>query len=333
MNNKKMSVGIAALICVGVFIVFGILAAVTVRGIGVDKFNVNNGWFNFGSGSKKDYNIDQTVTFSKDEIAEYNTISLGSISSDITVTEGDTFEAHLYGQYRGTQEIELVADQSGKHLEVKVRRKGSAFSFNIFGSNMKLDVTIPKSFSDKLSLSSTSGEINMVIDDKELTELTASTTSGDIYCKIKSAEMNGSSTSGSVTFITEAGNMDVGTTSGNVNCTTQAGDIHAGSTSGDVTCKTDAGDINASTVSGGVEIFCNDFDKIVADTTSGGVELTVSKDSSFKINFDSVSGSLDSNLPLSVKSSGKRHFEGTYGSGEGVIDVDTTSGSCDLNMQ
>ncbi len=310
--KRKLSVGIAALICLGVFIVFGILAAVTVSSFGGFR---QIGWREsewFSLKPQKGYTIDQTLSFSQDEIERFNEIAIGSVSADITVTsEGEELVAHLYGDYRSAREIKLIADEDNGRLEIKVHRP----NFNITNSRVKLDITIPESYVKNLALASVSGDVNMIIQDKELDKLNMASTSGNIQGKLKSCELNASSISGSVQCVIERGNM------------------HAATTSGDISCRTGSGDIDATSVSGEIDIHSGDFKQINANSTSGDVNITVPSDSSFKINFDSVSGSVDCNVPLNVQNSSKRHFEGTYGNGDGYINAHTVSGSCNIDVQ
>lgn len=64
----------------------------------------------------------------------------------------------------------------------------------------------------------------------------------------------------------------------------------------------------------------------------GDVELTLPQESAFNIDFSSMSGDLDNELPLVVTGKiEKRNIKGTVGDGKKTIKAETVSGNDTIN--
>jgi len=91
----------------------------------------------------------------------------------------------------------------------------------------------------------------------------------------------------------------------------------------------DAKEVVAHTFSGRVEIRVSrwqDDERIDVKTFSGRVTLRVPDNASARVDFDSFSGHLDSELPMTLHAAGRRNVSADLGTGRGTLRVHTFSG-------
>ena len=93
--------------------------------------------------------------------------------------------------------------------------------------------------------------------------------------------------------------------------------------------------INAETFSGDVMLdvaTASDLPALTGETFSGDIRLKVNDNASGKVEFNSFSGDVDSDLPIAMKSNRRRNVTGDIGSGNGpTLKFKTFSG--DLRIQ
>lgn len=138
------------------------------------------------------------------------------------------------------------------------------------------------------------------------------------------------------------GNLRVSTTSGKITSEDiSAASVSFGSTSGDLHYNGDCREFSAETVSGNISFVgsCMEFEadstsgkveaefvtmpnELSAETVSGAVKLALPQDASFVLEYDTVSGGMDCEFPITMRG-GEYHV----GSGGAEIDVDTVSGN------
>lgn len=122
------------------------------------------------------------------------------------------------------------------------------------------------------------------------------------------------------------------TVMGDVRITGLDSRVSAGSVTGDVRIATS--DIaNASTVSGSIEVTMGRTDwegTLSFSTVSGDIDVAFGADLNADVSYSSVSGSLDSEWPVSMSSGGARHLRGRVGSGGRKLSLSTVSGDVDL---
>ncbi len=245
-------------------------------------------------GFTKSFDINDTFS---DSINGIKKIEVSSVSSEITVfiTEEPDVTVKLYGTYRTNREksVKLIMNRSGSTLTFKVDYP-KTFGFNInTSSDLQLDVYLPKSYVDELSLSTVSGDIrakelfnqknrfetvsgDVVIDKLLFTEVWANTVSGDINFTVESAD--------SQTL------LDLESVSGRVylDYLTKIGDGKA-------------------------------QEQVRIETVSGEVDIKLPKDSAFKFRFNSTSGKLKSDFPMALESSGRSSSTGTVNNGNSIF--------------
>lgn len=101
--------------------------------------------------------------------------------------------------------------------------------------------------------------------------------------------------------------------------------------SGDVTIDSLYGKLNAQTVSGDVKVNFEELqDDISFSTTSGELSIKVPDDSNFTFSLNTVSGEVNSELPISFNNNSKTRIEGKIGNGQNSINCNSISG--DINI-
>lgn len=186
------------------------------------------------------------------------------------------------------------------------------------------DIELSGSISGEVRAGTTSGLIR-IENSASAQKAGLSTTSGTMRLYGTFAEVTFSSTSGDIDAEGAADTVDADAISGTITLTGSYRDIHADTTSGtilleirDVAPEIDAGTTSADIIIR-AEIAPAELD---VDTTSGSVELAIPADSSFTLDFDTISGDLRSDMPLTMKGS-----DLYSGDGSAEYSISTTSGS------
>jgi hypothetical protein len=155
--------------------------------------------------------------------------------------------------------------------------------------------------------------------------------------------------SGSVSATRVRGDLSVDTGSGSVRVSDIVGDvIELDTGSGGVTATgLEAATVNVDTGSGAVELVRVSAPSVVVDTGSGSVEIDLLADVDLlevdtgsgsvtvrapanlgaSVEIDTGSGGIDLDFPLEVRSVRRDRVSGRLGDGDGVINIDTGSGS------
>ena len=186
---------------------------------------------------------------------------------------------------------EVVTDLSGPELRIKAEYPRAAGNFGSVDFYLK----VPENLED-LKAGSVSGRIT-VSGLSTLTRQKLSSTSGSVSTD-SSGELDISSVSGSLSFSTSGPDVSASTTSGRIE--------------GRLTESPDWGDIRMKSV-------------------SGRLTLDVPPDINADVDLHSVSGSVSSELPVSVTSSKDHSIKGVIGSGGISIEMSTVSGSVKIS--
>lgn len=252
------------------------------------KFDANINLFDFdGSSLSKDYNLDDNI----------NEISINLNSQDIKVEnyEGQTLKVQI--KSNNSTSNELTETEDGHKLSLNT-------SYNTPG-NAHISVSIPNSFKNKgaLKIVTSSGDVD--ISNLALDTLSISTASGD----------------------TEVSNLNLNY----FNLNSSSGDTHLKnisainetklvSSSGEIVGNGTLGQLTANTTSGDMEL---KLEKSLANSSissiSGSINLSLPKDSGYKINYDTISGHLES-------SNGNL----SHGDESSIININTTSGNLNI---
>jgi len=101
-------------------------------------------------------------------------------------------------------------------------------------------------------------------------------------------------------------------------------------TSGDVNVYGSIPSLKVKSISGDIEVQTDKLLKITVDSTSGDVDLLIPKNSSFELDFDSISGELINEFPTTISHQSDSSFKGRVGLGNGKIVVRTISGDLEV---
>jgi DUF4097 and DUF4098 domain-containing protein YvlB len=129
--------------------------------------------------------------------------------------------------------------------------------------------------------------------------------------------------------------LDLRTFSAPVTVATVAGDLEVEGFSGEVRLTDVSGPLRVKTFSGGVNVAASDWrdgDNLTVNTFSGDVTLRLPANARGDLQFDSFSGSFNSDLPVTLSTSTKRNFRGSLNGG-GSSDLRLTTFSGDVTIR
>lgn len=257
--------------------------------------------FSYRTGAgQQDINAEKTY-----DTAGIREIDIGVVDADINVipVDGTDIKAHLHGTALTSGDgsaPELTTELDGTGLKIQAKDKIRFFPMFHFNGHreLKLDVFIPKSYSDSIKIKTVSGSVD--INNFRLTEFNLRSVSG------------GLNASG-----LDVGRADIGMVSGETNIEEFKGDLEAHSVSGRYY-------IGYSVLGNSVEI----------RSTSGDVKIKLPEASEFEVDSRSVSGRFTCGFPIRMESShNKGSVRGTVGNGQNQIRINTVSGDVQINKQ
>jgi DUF4097 and DUF4098 domain-containing protein YvlB len=281
----------------------------------------------------------------KVRISRDGRVTVSNIAGDISVSpgSGDEVSIEAVKRTRGDQSelanVRITVDERAGRVDVRTDSLG--FSRNGRGNGVSVDYTLTVPAGVAVELKSVSGNIKV---NGLRGTVRAETISGDVTTtdtpKLEAAK----SVSGDVRVsgISTDGDVALGSISGNV--TAKAVKVHSlelSSVSGDIS-STDVSceRLTAKSVSGGVE-YAGSIAKggsYDVNVHSGNVRLTLASPSGFVLNASSFSGSIRSDLPLTIggdagdrdrrdrRGMSNRSMRATYGDGSATVTLRTFSG-------
>jgi len=290
---------------------------------------------------------EQTERFSrKVRVGRDGRVSISNISGDIAVTggSGDEVSVEAVKRTRGDHDelshIEIIVEDRAGHVDVRTNHLGR-------NDHVSVDYTVTMPASASLEVGSVSGSVKIsgVKGSVRATSVSGAVTATDTP-KLESAK----STSGnvSVSGISSDADVSAGSVSGNVVLKgVKARGLELGSVSGDVLVSDASCDrFTAKSVSGGIEYSGAISKGGVYEMTShsGTVRVALTNPAGFYLTANSFSGSIRSDLPLTVGGDAKRPGEpsrrrggmggmneheirGVYGDGSATLTLRTFSGS------
>lgn len=216
---------------------------------------------------------------------------------------------------------------------LKIQCYSNGFRILSPGLTKNLELLIPQSIADSLdSISVDVVSATATISDVSPGAYSVDTTSGSATIENMNARsINIDTVSGAVNINNvDVNKLSIGTVSGAVKGKeVTASDLTISSISGSVDFEGAYQAIDVETTSGRVEFNCevcpSQFD---VETISGAVVLKIPDNDGFTVYYESLSGSLNSDFPMSIKNS-----KSIYGNGSANFDVDTLSGSFAIRMR
>ena len=238
--------------------------------------------------------IDEVKTFSIDQLKE---IYIHSVSSDVSVfsTDEEDIKIHFYGRSALKSEKalpKLITNLEGSKLKIEIEYPKVVF----YNANVVLDVYIPQDYRENIIIDTVSADVD--ISNLDINNFQCKTVSGDLRIESLGSD-----------------NLALNTTSGYVNIIDFSGNLKADSVSGDINV--------------GYRVFDNNVD---IKTISGKVKIDLPQNAEFYLKTNTVSGEVVAKFPITIISFNKMNqLEGTVGTGDNRIIVDTVSGSIYLN--
>ncbi|TET03756.1 MAG: hypothetical protein E3J83_07240 [Candidatus Atribacteria bacterium] len=238
--------------------------------------------------------IDEVKTFGIDQLKE---IYIHSVSSDVSVfsTDEEDIKIHFYGRSALKSEKalpKLITNLEGSKLKIEIEYPKVLF----YNANVVLDVYIPQDYRENIIIDTVSADVD--ISNLDINNFQCKTVSGDLRIESLGSD-----------------NLTLNTTSGNINILDILGNLKVDSVSGNVNV--------------GYKVFTQDID---IKTISGKVKIDLPQNAEFYLKTNTVSGEVVAKFPITIISFNKMNqLEGTVGTGDNRIIVDTVSGNIYLN--
>ncbi|MBQ9197098.1 MAG: DUF4097 family beta strand repeat protein [Clostridia bacterium] len=223
---------------------------------------------------------------------------------------------------------QMIWRLDGDTLRIQYEKAGFHL-FRFTSLQKELTLELPEGISlNNVSISVTSGEMD--IPSLWTDSLRLEATSGDIRAAAAAKDVTIETTSGDVMFglSGNAQALSIHSTSGNVLLRADSVDKAVfDSTSGSIQAELQSSKkVTANSTSGDLSVTLSAMDTLKIDTTSGNVSLFLHEAPGFTARFDTVSGSIQYELPLL-----KRGADYVCGDGSGTLQVSTTSGNIRVN--
>ncbi len=272
-----------------------VIAVVSLTIATIAFFSIENYMVSFRDRNNFEGNsIDEAKTFGIDQLKE---IYIHSVSSDVSVfsTDEEDVKIHFYGRSALKSEKtlpKLITNLEGSKLKIEIEYPRVLF----YNANVVLDVYIPQDYRENIIIDTVSADVD--ISNLDINNFQCKTVSGDLRIESLGSD-----------------NLTLKTTSGNINILDILGNLKVDSVSGNVNV--------------GYKVFTQDID---IKTISGKVKIDLPQNAEFYLKTNTVSGEVVTKFPITIISFNKlNQLEGTVGTGDNRIIVDTVSGSIYLN--
>ena len=272
-----------------------VIAVVSLTIAAIAFFNTENYMVRFWDRSNFEGNsIDEVTTFGIDQLKE---IYIHSVSSDVSVFSTDEEDIKINFYSRSTLRSEkplpkLITNLEGSKLKIEIKYPKVIF----YNTNVVLDVYIPQDYRESIIIDTASADVD--ISNLHLNNFLCKTASGDL--RIESLD------SDNLTLNNASGDVDIVDFSGNLKADLVSGDIDVG-----------------------YKVFDNNVD---IKTISGKVKIDLPQNAEFYLKTNTVSGEVVARFPITIISFNKiNQLEGTVGTGDNKIIIDTVSGDIYIN--
>jgi len=272
-----------------------IIAAVSLTIAAIAFFNTENYMLIFRDRDNfEGSSIDEVKIFGGDQLKE---IYIHSVSSDVSVFSTNEEDVKIYFYGRSVLKSEkalpkLITNLEGSKLKIEIKYPKVLFN----NDNVVLDVYIPQDYTGNINIDTVSADVD--ISGLDLNDFKCKTVSGDLRIESLGSD-----------------NLTLNTTSGDVDIVDFWGNLEADSVSGDIDVE--------------YRVFDNNVD---INTISGKVKIDLPQYAEFYLKTNTVSGEVVAKFPITIISFNKMNqLEGTVGTGDNRIVVDTVSGDININ--
>jgi len=236
--------------------------------------------------------------------------------------------------------IEIKAGKSGDKVHIEVRflkmtKASDSFWKKLFGSgpdsfgSVDFEITVP--YYCRLDIDNTSGNIYINNLDNEIRIASAS---GEIEITGVRGDLDIAGTGANVYLSSIEGFTDIRTTTGNIEARDYFGGIKIRSTSGNITLYQESGWHELATHSGDVRVKTelNSEKEFRVETDTGRIYFSVPAASSGSVRLETISGNINTELPLTVQQFSKNKLAGTFGHRGPKIVIESQSGDITLGQ-
>jgi DUF4097 and DUF4098 domain-containing protein YvlB len=257
-------------------------------------------------------------------------------SGDITVKSGSPDQVVIHGTIRANHWVFSGSDDAVQHVQSNPPVEHNGSSIRI-GYNLPEDIRRRVSISYEITvppdtaLQAHSGSGN--IDAAGIRgEAELQTGSGDVRARNLGQGLRAQTGSGSIRVEDAAAPLTAQTGSGDIEASlTGPGDIDVHTGSGSIRLHGVKGGVRARTGSGNVELAGDVSGPWQLHSGSGNISLAVGAGSNFNLNAHTSSGSIHSDLPITVQGSvGGKQLTGKVGSGGPEVEASTSSGDVEI---
>lgn len=253
-----------------------------------------------------------------DEVNKIN-INFASEYVDILSTDNSDIEVVQSSSRKLRENEKFTISKDGDAITIKNNKFHFGFSFFSINSNEKIEVYIPKNYNKDLSVSLSSGDID-VNTDLVLNNVSYTQSSGDF-------NINGNITANEILLKSTSGDININELSA------KSYDINQ--VSGNTEIKSLSGSGKIKGISGDLKIYYKDIsDYSDLNIISGDVKVFIPKDLSFQFDGECTSGDINSNFDINYKD--KKGGSASAKVGDGPykrISIDSTSGDIDINRK
>jgi DUF4097 and DUF4098 domain-containing protein YvlB len=270
--------------------------------------------------------VNDSETFS---INNVNDLVVDVLVKELRIIETSDSQAtvDLKGSINASFSPELIVEQSGKTITIRSHKR-SLTNTNVYKNELIMTVSLPAGYSNNLKGSTVSGVINM--NGFTLNNLELSNVSGAIDLGKSTANNTKMSTvSGAITVNgIQSNQVDLSTVSGKISVGDISSDaISVKSVSGAIDIYGEINTFTARTTSGKITTRIENLNGDIDITTvSGAVELDVPEDSSYRLNFSTVSGGFEPSSGLEIIKIKNNDVTAVKGNGTNSVKISTTSG-------
>jgi len=271
------------------------------------------------------------------QVSGAGSLDLNTGSGDITIKTGGSKQVMVHGTVRSNNEW------FGGDAESVVHRVESNPPIVQNGSSIRIGYDLPDEAKRHVSISyeisvpadttvqahSGSGAIRV---DGVRSPVKLHTGSGDIRVSDLGPQSHMDTGSGSIRADSTAAPFYAATGSGDIQADlTGSGDVEVHSGSGGVRVRGVNGGLRARTGSGEITADGNVKGPWQLHTASGSIRLTLSSSSGFNLDVHTGSGSIHSDLPITVQGTlGRRELKGAVRGGGPTVEVSTGSGDIEI---
>ena len=264
-----------------------------------------------GSAQAAEKKLDRTFT-----VSPGGTLTVDADGGEVHVSGSDGNQVIVHMTIRGSEEnlasTEIDALQKTDGVAVTLRKKKrSWFSWGMWSSEEKIEVTVPRRYMVNVHTGGGSVELRDTMGVASLR-----TSGGDISAK----NLNG--------------NVEARTSGGSIRIDTIRGDIVANTSGGDVQLLHVDGKIHGDTSGGNVRCSLVGANRGILATTSGGdVEVILPRGTTGTVDLSTSGGSINSELQVNSSVRKETKLVGSINGGGEAIYARTSGGSISLREQ